>query len=181
MSMSRRCRSRRPVGSSSIRPRSGCCPQARRSRSGLIYQLVYDAQVNPPVSGIGFAATRDLVSFLRYDGGGQSTCHRGPLADHARARPRDRRKAARPLPARFRLSRVQRGRRQSQDFRRHQSACLDRAFVSQPALRAAQPHVGHRPRLSALIPTPPSRSLTRSRPIRSPAGVTAFSRALQRS
>jgi Alpha/beta hydrolase domain len=34
-------------------------------RIGAIYQLIYKA-ANPPVSGIGFAATRDLVSFLRY-------------------------------------------------------------------------------------------------------------------
>jgi Alpha/beta hydrolase domain len=32
---------------------------------GAIYQLVYKA-ANPPVTGIGFAATRDLVSFLRH-------------------------------------------------------------------------------------------------------------------
>jgi hypothetical protein len=34
-------------------------------RIGAIYQLIYKA-ANPPVAGIGFAATRDLVSFLRY-------------------------------------------------------------------------------------------------------------------
>src|SRR6516165_3516289 len=33
---------------------------------GLIYQLVYKA-ANPPVSGIGFAATRDLIALLRHD------------------------------------------------------------------------------------------------------------------
>ena len=32
---------------------------------GAIYQLIYKA-ANPPVTGIGFAATRDLVSFLRH-------------------------------------------------------------------------------------------------------------------
>jgi Alpha/beta hydrolase domain len=32
---------------------------------GAIYQLIYKA-ANPPVAGIGFAATRDLVSFLRH-------------------------------------------------------------------------------------------------------------------
>jgi hypothetical protein len=41
-------------------------------RIGAIYQLIYQA-ANPPVAGIGFAATRDLVSFLRHaaadDGG----------------------------------------------------------------------------------------------------------------
>jgi Alpha/beta hydrolase domain len=34
-------------------------------RMSAIYQLIYKA-ANPPVAGIGFAATRDLVSFLRY-------------------------------------------------------------------------------------------------------------------
>jgi hypothetical protein len=33
---------------------------------GVIYQLAYRA-ADPPVSGIGFAATRDLVSFLRHE------------------------------------------------------------------------------------------------------------------
>src|SRR5215204_953710 len=40
-------------------------PEGTPFRIGAIYQLVYKA-ANPPVSGIGFAATRDLVSFLRY-------------------------------------------------------------------------------------------------------------------
>jgi hypothetical protein len=39
-------------------------PAGTPFRIGAIYQLVYTA-ANPPVSGIGFAATRDLVSFLR--------------------------------------------------------------------------------------------------------------------
>ncbi len=34
-------------------------------RIGAIYQLIYKA-ADPPVAGIGFAASRDLVSFLRY-------------------------------------------------------------------------------------------------------------------
>lgn len=34
-------------------------------KTGAIYQLIYQAK-NPPISGIGFAATRDLISFLRY-------------------------------------------------------------------------------------------------------------------
>jgi hypothetical protein len=40
-------------------------PDGTAFRIGAIYQLVYRA-ANPPVSGIGFAATRDLVSFLRH-------------------------------------------------------------------------------------------------------------------
>jgi hypothetical protein len=35
---------------------------------GVLYQFVYPTE-NPPVSGIGFAATRDLVSFLRNETG----------------------------------------------------------------------------------------------------------------
>jgi hypothetical protein len=41
-------------------------PDGTAFRIGAIYQLVYRA-ANPPVSGIGFAATRDLVAFLRHD------------------------------------------------------------------------------------------------------------------
>jgi hypothetical protein len=40
-------------------------PEGTPFRIGMIYQLVYKA-ANPPVNGIGFAATRDLISFLRY-------------------------------------------------------------------------------------------------------------------
>ena len=31
-----------------------------------IYQLIYEAQ-DPKVQGLGFAATRDIISFLRHD------------------------------------------------------------------------------------------------------------------
>src|SRR5947209_12861237 len=40
-------------------------PAGTPFRIGAIYQLVYQA-ANPPVAGIGFAATRDIVSFARY-------------------------------------------------------------------------------------------------------------------
>jgi len=40
-------------------------PAGTPFKIGAIYQLVYKA-ANPPVAGIGFAATRDLVSFLRH-------------------------------------------------------------------------------------------------------------------
>jgi hypothetical protein len=40
-------------------------PAGTPFRIGAIYQLVYKA-ANPPVAGIGFAATRDIVSFARY-------------------------------------------------------------------------------------------------------------------
>ncbi len=40
-------------------------PEGTPFRIGMIYQLLYRAE-NPSVNGIGFAATRDLVSFLRH-------------------------------------------------------------------------------------------------------------------
>ena len=40
-------------------------PAGTPFRIGAIYQLIYKA-ANPPVTGIGFAATRDIVSFARY-------------------------------------------------------------------------------------------------------------------
>jgi hypothetical protein len=40
-------------------------PASSPFKIGAIYQLVYKA-ANPPIAGIGFAATRDFVSFARY-------------------------------------------------------------------------------------------------------------------
>ncbi|HLH87091.1 MAG TPA: alpha/beta hydrolase domain-containing protein [Xanthobacteraceae bacterium] len=40
-------------------------PAGTAFRIGTIYQLVYQAK-DPPVAGVGFAATRDLVAFLRH-------------------------------------------------------------------------------------------------------------------
>jgi len=40
-------------------------PAGTAFKIGDIYQLIYKAS-NPPVTGIGFAATRDIVSFARY-------------------------------------------------------------------------------------------------------------------
>jgi len=56
-------------------------PAGTAFRIGTLYQLVYKA-ANPPVSGIGFAATRDLVAFLKHeraDGAGTAN----PLATPA--------------------------------------------------------------------------------------------------
>src|SRR5258708_31186899 len=50
------CAGARPVGPP---------PAGRRFKIGAIYQFIYKA-ANPPVTGIGFAATRDIVSFARY-------------------------------------------------------------------------------------------------------------------
>ncbi|HYL89790.1 MAG TPA: alpha/beta hydrolase domain-containing protein, partial [Burkholderiales bacterium] len=41
-------------------------PLGTAFRPGAIYQLTYIAK-DPPVAGIGLAATRDLIAFLRYD------------------------------------------------------------------------------------------------------------------
>lgn len=35
-------------------------------RLGYIYELIYEAE-EPPIQGLGFVATRDLISFLKYD------------------------------------------------------------------------------------------------------------------
>jgi hypothetical protein len=40
-------------------------PEGTPFRMGAVYQLIYKA-ANPPVNGIGFASTRDFISFLRY-------------------------------------------------------------------------------------------------------------------
>ena len=40
-------------------------PEGTPFRLGAVYQLTYLAK-DPPVAGIGFAATRDLIAFLRY-------------------------------------------------------------------------------------------------------------------
>jgi hypothetical protein len=43
----------------------GLLPRGTPFRAGLVYQFTYRAR-NPPVAGIGYAATRDWVAFLRY-------------------------------------------------------------------------------------------------------------------
>ncbi len=58
-------------------------PDGTAFRIGAIYQLVYRA-ANPPVSGIGFAATRDLVAFLRHEAADEAGTA-NPLAQGGRA------------------------------------------------------------------------------------------------
>ena len=41
-------------------------PAGTKPRLGTLYEIHYPAK-NPPLLGLGFAATRDLVSYLRYD------------------------------------------------------------------------------------------------------------------
>jgi hypothetical protein len=52
-------------------------PEGTPFKAGLIYQLVHKA-ANPPVMGIGFAAVRDLVSFLKH-GARDDAGNRNPL------------------------------------------------------------------------------------------------------
>jgi hypothetical protein len=53
-------------------------PGGTAFRPGALYQLSYIAK-DPPVAGIGYAATRDLIAFLRYD-----TSSENPLAGATR-------------------------------------------------------------------------------------------------
>ena len=69
-----------------MRIRSGCCRRGPNSRRSTIYELWYEA-TEPKIVGIGYAATRDLVSFLRYARSRRqrhrrSGCRRG-APDHA--------------------------------------------------------------------------------------------------
>ncbi len=119
----------RSAGSSPMRARSGCCPKGTKFSPLTIYELWYEA-TDAKVVGIGFAATRDLVSFLRNEraddkgtanplagghgirhtmafGGSQSGRYPAPLhrARHEQGRARAarlRRRATRtpPVPAR---------------------------------------------------------------------------------
>ncbi len=76
---------RRPINGNSSTPQTiRLKPDGTAFRIGAIYQLIYKA-ANPPVSGIGFAATRDLVSFLRHDAADDAGTA-NPLAPPARPR-----------------------------------------------------------------------------------------------
>jgi hypothetical protein len=52
-------------------------PAGTKPEPGAIYELVYAAR-DPVILGLGFAATRDFVSHLRYDATGQGMCGRAP-------------------------------------------------------------------------------------------------------
>lgn len=60
-------------------------PEGTKLAFGKIYELWYDAK-DPKVLGIGFAATRDLVSFLRYEKTDSKGNPNPALADRAEAR-----------------------------------------------------------------------------------------------
>jgi hypothetical protein len=104
---------------------------------GWIYELIYTAK-DPKVMGLGHVAVRDFVSFLKYDderrqpaaGTREGLCL-GPLAD-------------RPLPARLRLSRLQRRCRRAARVRRRDAACRRRRTqMDEPPVR--QPDRVRRP------------------------------------
>ena len=71
-----------------------------------IYELICEAE-GPMVQGLGFAAVRDLISFLRYDSQRKEPL-RMPTASRPRPGPRFRRFAERPVSAQLSLSRLQR-------------------------------------------------------------------------
>ena len=54
-----------PNGGKGTPSKKHICPPAGFS-TDYIYQLIYEAQ-DPNVQGLGFAATRDVISFLRHD------------------------------------------------------------------------------------------------------------------
>src|SRR5207245_4119265 len=53
-------------------------------RPGYLYELICEAE-GPIVQGLGFAAVRDLVSFLRYEGGANNPLRNGDRPAIARA------------------------------------------------------------------------------------------------
>ena len=92
--------------------------------AGAIYEFIYTAR-DPKVMGLGFAATRDVVSFLRNetaDSGGIAN----PLSRPDRPRHRVRRFAKRSLSARLPLSRLQHRRNRPRRVRRIDAAHLGR-------------------------------------------------------
>ena len=119
---------------------------------GAIYQLIYQA-ANPPVAGIGFAATRDLVSFLRYaaadDAGAPNPLSSGrrPALDRALAHGTSQ-------SGRYLRDFVYRGFNEDESnrivFEGDQPACRHGAAVPELPLCAAQSHGAHRPRLHVL-------------------------------
>ena len=92
--------------------------------AGALYEVTYIAR-DPAVLGLGFAATRDVVSFLRRN----KRCApiRSPRAAFRPARDRLWRLAIRAIFARFPLSRFQRG-----SFGRHGVRRIDAACRGQP-------------------------------------------------
>jgi hypothetical protein len=57
--------------------RARLLPPGTKPEPGSIYELVYAAR-DPVILGLGFAATRDFVSHLRYDSAARSVCGRAP-------------------------------------------------------------------------------------------------------
>jgi hypothetical protein len=68
---------RQPVAFEFVDPRTIRLAAGALPEPGSIYELRYQA-TNPRVLGIGFAATRDIVSYLRYAAGGRDLLGRRP-------------------------------------------------------------------------------------------------------
>jgi hypothetical protein len=104
-------------------------------RPGYLYELICECE-GPIVQGLGFAAVRDLVSFLRYDAGDHPAARRRQ-AGHP-PRPRLRRVAKRAVSAPLPVSQFQRRRGGPQGLRRRHAARGRRwpGFL-QPPLRPA--------------------------------------------
>ena len=85
---------------------------------GAAFEFVYPAK-DPQVLGLGLAATRDVVSFLRHDSlGGESPWRRHQVRSRLRAVPE------RPIPERIHLLGLQRGRKGAKGLRGYPSQDL---------------------------------------------------------
>ncbi len=105
-------------------------------RPGYIYELVCECE-GPIVQGLGFAAVRDLVSFLKYDEPASSS-EAGRRQAGPQPSPRLWRVAERPVPAALPLSELQRRRAGSQGLRWPDAArCRRRSRLLQSPLRPA--------------------------------------------
>ena len=97
-------------------------PVGTKPEPGTLYELHYPAK-DPKVLGIGFAATRDFVSFLRNEAN-DDAFQRNPADRGLQKVIATGDFAERPLPARFRASGLQPGRGQAPRVRRRARAYL---------------------------------------------------------
>lgn len=122
--------------------------RARGFDMGAIYQFHYEAR-DPAVMGLGFAALRDVTSFLKSGAADGAWTGQSAGRPAARRHDRGRRGAGGPRAARLDLAGLQRrpARRQSVR-RRHAAGRRRRQKLRQRALRAAGPRVDRAPRPS---------------------------------
>ena len=151
-----------------------------------IYELWYEA-TGSRVIGVGFAAVRDLVSFLRYERADRDGTANPLIAATTRPRVRHhacarfRRVAERPVSAAFSRTRHERRRQWPARLRRRADPCRRRRQdLRQSQLRDAGPHrdAARGPALSGeLVPV----RQRRRRPTRFPASRRAAARPADRS